>query len=334
MELIRGHYNLRPRHRGCVATIGNFDGLHRGHQAVLGRLVDKARESGLPSLVIIFEPHPQEFFNPQRRPARLTSFREKLEILSGTGVDRVLCLRFSRGLAQMPARDFIRDILVGALGVRSLSVGDDFRFGHRRIGDIALLRDEGARHGYEVVVMEALEHDGERISSTRIRALLQQGDLDGAERLLGRRYRLSGRVVKGDGRGRQFGFPTANVDLHRRAGPEYGNGGGVRSAPLSGVFAVMVTGIGDESLPGVANVGVRPTVGGRRCLLEAHLFDFDRDIYGQHVRVEFRLRLRDEQRFESVDALRAQILDDAKRARAYFGLSPDTEGGRYHNVGL
>lgn len=334
MELIRGHYNLRPRHRGCVATIGNFDGLHRGHQAVLGRLVDKARTSGLPSLVITFEPHPQEFFNPQRRPARLTSIREKLEILLDSGVDRVLCLRFNRGLASMPAADFIRDILVDALDVRSLSVGDDFRFGHRRIGDITLLRDEGAKHGFEVVVMDTLEHDGERISSTRIRLLLRSGDLDGAERLLGRRYRLSGRIVKGDGRGRLLGFPTANVDLHRRAGPEYGNGGGSQSAPLSGVFAVTVAGLGPRPLPGVANVGVRPTVGGRRCLLEAHLFDFDRDIYGQHVRVEFRLRLRDEQRFESIDALRAQILADAQRARTYFGLSPDTEGGRYQHVGL
>jgi riboflavin kinase / FMN adenylyltransferase len=334
MELIRGHYNLRPRHRGCVATIGNFDGLHRGHRAVLGRLIDKARAFGLPSLVITFEPHPQEFFRPQQRPARLTSFREKLEILLDSGVDRVLCLRFNAALAQMPARDFVRKILVDALAVRSLSVGDDFRFGHHRSGDIALLREEGVQHGFEVLVIEALVEGGARISSTRIRELLDRGDLDGAERLLGRRYRLSGRIVKGDGRGRQIGFPTANVDLHRRAGPEDVSGGGSHCAPLSGVYAVEVSGLASRPLPGVANVGVRPTVGGRRCLLEAHLFDFDRDVYGRHVCVEFRLRLRDEQRFESVDALRAQIDVDARRARAYFGFTADSMGGRNRNVGL
>jgi riboflavin kinase / FMN adenylyltransferase len=330
MELIRGHYNLRPRHRGCVATIGNFDGLHRGHRAVLDRLTARAHEFGLPSLVITFEPHPQEFFDPIRRLVRLTSFREKLEALLDTGVDRVLCLHFNRRLAQMPAQDFIRQLLVDALGVRSLSVGDDFRFGHRRAGDLALLREEGSRLGFETVVMETLVEDGLRISSTRIRELLQRGDLDGAERLLGRGFRLSGRVVKGDGRGRQIGFPTANVDLHRRAG----TGDGSHCAPLSGVFAVEVSGLGARPLPGVANVGVRPTVGGGRCLLEVHLFDFDRDIYGHHVRVEFRLRLRDERRFESVDALRAQIHDDAQRARAYFDRSPVNEGGRNRHVGL
>ncbi len=332
MELIRGHNNLRPRHRGCVATIGNFDGLHRGHRAVIGRLLDKARAFGLPSLVITFEPHPQEFFRPGRGPARLTSFREKLEILQETGVDRVLCLRFNAALARVPARAFVNEILVGALGVRSLSVGDDFRFGHRRAGDIALLREEGARHGFEVLVMDTLIEDGARISSTRIREQLARGDLEGAERLLGRRYTLSGRVVRGDGRGRQIGFPTANVDLHRRAGTE--DPDGVHCAPLSGVFAVEIGGIGAAALPGVANVGMRPTVGGRRCLLETHVFDFDGDLYGRHVRVDFRLHLREERRFESVDALRGQIADDARRAREFFGLTTDSDGGRSRNVGL
>lgn len=315
MELIRGHYNLRPRHRDCVATIGNFDGLHRGHQAVLGRLVDKARELGLPSTVVTFEPYPLEFFRPEQRPARLTSFREKLELLPASGVDRVLCLRFNARLAQMPAEAFVQRILVDGLAVNSLSVGDDFRFGHRRAGDITLLRDTGRQHGFDVEVMETLVEDGERVSSTRIRGLLDRGDLDGARQLLGRRYRLAGRIVTGDGRGRQLGFPTANVDLHRRAGFEDGS----HCAPLSGVFAVEVHGLDAAPLPGVANIGVRPTVGGRRCLLEVHLFDFDRDIYGRHVQVEFRARLREEKRFESLQALCAQIDRDVAEARACFG---------------
>lgn len=313
MELIRGHYNLRPRHRGCVATIGNFDGLHLGHRAVLARLAERARATGLPSTVITFEPHPQEFFRPQQRPARLTSFREKLEILRETAVDRVLCLPFNRRLADMTAEEFIDDILVDALGVHSLSVGDDFRFGRRRTGDIAHLQRAGAEHGFEVEIMQALEFGGERISSTRIRALLHSGDLDGAERLLGRRYRLAGRVVGGDGRGRQLGFPTANVDLQRRAAVA---AEGAQCAPLAGVYAVEVYGLDAQPLPGVANIGVRPTVGGKRCLLEVHLFDFNRDIYGRHVQVEFRARLRDEQRFESIEQLCRQITQDVTRARA------------------
>lgn len=327
MELIRGHYNLRPRHRGCVATIGNFDGLHLGHRAVLARLTGKARELGLPSTVITFEPHPQEFFMPMRRPARLTSFREKLEILVDSAVDRVLCLHFNRRLAEMPAEQFVTRILVDSLGVRSLSVGGDFRFGHRRAGDIGLLRGQAARHGFEVLVMDAVEQGGQRISSTRIRKLLQDGDLDAAASLLGRRYRLSGRIVSGDGLGRQLGFPTANIDLQRRAEAEEGS----HCAPLSGVFAVEVFGIERDPLAGVANIGVRPTVGGKRCLLEVYLFDFDRDIYGRHVQVEFRARLRDELRFESLEALRERIAEDVRQARAYFDSAP-AEESKNHNV--
>jgi len=268
--------------------------------------------------VITFEPHPQEFFNPARRPPRLTSFREKLEVLARIPIDRVLCLHFNRALADMPAADFIREILVEALGVHCLAVGGDFRFGHRRAGDIALLRREGERLGFEVVVMGPVEVDGERVSSTRIREALKRGDLAAAERLLGRRYGLAGLVVSGDGRGRQIGFPTANVHLQRRA---YAGGAAPHDAPLAGVFAVEVHGIGSTAVKGVANIGVRPTVGGSRSILEVHLLDFDGDLYGRHIQVEFHTRLREERRFESLEALRQQIAKDTEQARAWFEWS-------------
>lgn len=318
MELIRGHYNLRARHRGCVATIGNFDGLHLGHQAILGRLLQNAAAYGLPATVVTFEPHPQEFFHPGDRPSRLTSFREKLEVLSTLPIDRVLCLPFNRALAELEAETFIERILVGALGIRSLIVGDDFRFGRRRRGDIALLAAAGERYGFELEVMPALESGGERVSSTRIRAALRSGDLAAAERLLGRPYRLAGLVVAGDGRGRQLGFPTANVHLQRRA---YANGAEPHAAPLAGVFAVRVFGIGERPLEGVANIGMRPTVNGTQCLLEVHVFDFDGDLYGSHLQIEFHRRLREERRFSSLDALAAQIGEDARAARAWFAAA-------------
>jgi len=325
MELIRGHYNLRLRHRGCVATIGNFDGLHIGHRAILERLIEISTEMKLPSMVITFEPHPQEFFNPARRPPRLTSFREKIEVLARVPIDRVLCLHFNRALAEMSALDFIHKLLVDALGVRCLVVGGDFRFGHRRVGDVPLLRQEGERLGFEVIVMDAVEIDGRRISSTRIRDALQRGDLAEAERLLGRRYRLAGLVVAGDGRGRQIGFPTANVHLQRRA---YARGATPHDAPLAGVFAVEVYGVQENALKGVANIGVRPTFGGQpRSVLEVHLLDFDGDLYGRHILVEFHTRLRDERRFDSPEALRQQIAKDVAEARAWFEWSDRPQGG-------
>lgn len=315
MELIRGHYNLRPRHRGCVATIGNFDGLHLGHQAILARLAEKAREFALPSTVITFEPHPQEYFNPGDRPARLTSFREKLEVLEGLPIDRVLCLPFNSGLAGMPAESFIDRVLVNGLGLRCLVVGDDFRFGRQRQGDIAMLRAAGKREGFEVLVMEALERDGGRISSTRIREELRRGDLPEAARLLGRPYRLAGLVVAGDQRGRELGFPTANVHLQRRA---FARGAAPHPAPLAGVFAVRVFGIGPEPMQGVANIGTRPTVDGTKCVLEVHVLDFQGDLYGRHLQVEFHVRLREERRFPDVGALARQIAADVEAARAWF----------------
>lgn len=306
MELIRGLHNLRPRHRGCAATIGNFDGVHLGHQAVLGQLSERAAELNLPGVVIIFEPQPQEFFSPATAPPRLTRLREKLEALRRYAVERVLVLRFDARLAALTADQFIQRVLVEGLDVRYLVVGDDFRFGQGRAGDFRLLQETGARAGFQVVNMHTFAIGGARVSSTRVRTALAQGDLEAAEALLGRPYRISGRVAAGEQRGRTIGFPTANIHLHRH------------QAPLQGVYAVELFGLEQEPLSGVANLGRRPTVGGTRLQLEVHLFDFDRQIYGRNVHVNFLRRIRDERTFESFDALRRQIDADAAQARAFF----------------
>ena len=306
LELVRGLHNLRPRHRGCVATVGNFDGVHLGHQAVLGQVAEQAARLCLPAVVVTFEPQPQEYFRPDRAPPRLTRLREKLEALRRFSVDRVLCIRFDAAFAALSAEDFIARVLVEGLDVRYLVVGDDFRFGRDRRGDFALLAAAGAARGFPVVNMHSFQVDGRRVSSTRVRQALAAGDLEGAARLLGRPYSMSGRVAHGDGRGRDMGFPTANVHLHRR------------SSPVQGVFAVEVLGIPGEPVPGVANVGTRPTVGGTRALLEVHLLDYRRDVYGAHVQVQFLHKLREEQRFHSLEALIAQIDHDVARARAFF----------------
>ncbi len=312
MELIRGLHNLRPRHRGCVATIGNFDGVHLGHQSVLGQLAEKADEFGVPAAVITFEPQPQEYFShgPEREqiPPRLTRFREKLRALRRYSVDRVLALQFNDALAGLSADDFIQQILLDGLGIRYLVVGDDFRFGKGRAGDFAMLQRAGAEHGFDVVNMHTFAQGGERVSSTRIREALQRGDLTKAEQMLGRPYRMCGRVAHGNKLGRTIGFPTANIFLHRK------------KTPVDGVFAVEMFGIDGEPVAGVANVGTRPTVdeSGTRSLLEVHLFDFEGDIYGHYVHVDFLHRIREERRFESFEALKTQILKDAEDARAFF----------------
>jgi riboflavin kinase/FMN adenylyltransferase len=308
MLLVRGLRNLRPEHRGCVATIGNFDGVHLGHQAVFRRLRALGREFGLPATVVTFEPQPMEFFAPEAAPARLTRFREKVAALRGTGVDRLLVLEFGPRLASMTAEAFVDDLLVGRLGVEHLFVGDDFRFGQGRRGDLSLLREAGLRHGFGVDSLQTVAHEDARISSSRIRAALSEGDFATAAACLGRAYRICGRVVHGDKRGRGIGFPTANVDLHRRV------------SPVRGVFAVRVHGLDPAALPGVANVGTRPTVdGGARDRLEVHLFDFARDVYGAHVEVEFVRKIRDERKFPSFDDLRRQIGQDAAEARGILG---------------
>lgn len=306
MELIRGLQNLRSHHHGCVATIGNFDGVHLGHQHVLGELAEKAEEMGLPAVVITFEPQPQEFFVPDNCPGRLTRFREKMKALRRLAVDRIFTLHFTPELAGMDPEAFIRQVLVDGLGIRYLVVGDDFCFGRNRRGNFSMLQQAGNEHGFQVVNMHTFQLDGERVSSTRIRKALCDGDLNEAEKLLGRPYRMCGRVAHGHKRGRLIGFPTANIHLHRKV------------SPIEGVFAVEMFGIEGEPVAGVANVGTRPTVNGTRTILEAHLFNFSRDIYGRHVSVDFLEKIRDEQRFDSFDLLKEQILIDAEQARNYF----------------
>ena len=308
MQIIRGFHNLRPEHRNCVATIGNFDGVHLGHQAVLGQLAEKSDALGLPLVVVTFEPQPQEYFRPQESPPRLTRFREKVQVLRRYAVDRIVVLRFNAAFSQQSPEEFIQHLLVEGLAVRYLVIGDDFRFGKGRSGDFKRLQEAGREHEFEVVSMHTFVLDGQRVSSTRVREALAAGDLNEAEKLLGRIYRMSGRIAHGDKRGRTIGFPTANIHLHRKA------------IPLRGVYVVEVYGVAGEPIQGVANLGTRPTVDGLRTLLEVHLFDFDRDIYGAHVHVDFLHKLRDEQRFPDFGALKAQIQLDAAQARAYFGI--------------
>ncbi len=314
MELIRGQHNLRPRHRGCVATIGNFDGVHLGHQAIFAQLADQAVRFRLPRLIVTFEPQPMEFFaGPKSPPARLMRLREKLLALDGLGIERVLCLEFDHRLAALSAAAFINDLLVNRLGVRYLVIGDDFRFGYRRTGDFALLREAGQQHDFEVVDNRSYLVDGERVSSTRIRQALAEGDLEQAAQLLGRPYDMNGRVAHGDRRGRTIGFPTANIHLHRRATPVYG------------VYAVLMSGPDLQLWPGVANIGRRPTVRETREQLEVHLLDFQGDLYGRHVKIDFLHYLRPEQRFASLETLRRQIQHDVRQARSYFA----TQGIRH-----
>jgi len=313
MRVIRGLHNLVPRHRGSIATIGNFDGVHLGHKAVFERLLAQGRVLHLPATVITFEPQAMEYFAPDAAPARLTRLREKLTALAACGIEQTMLLEFGPKLARMGAREFVRKLLVNGLGVRHLLVGDDFRFGHGREGDFRLLQEVGREHGFAVENLHTIRHGDQRVSSTRIREALAQGELEIARRLLGRTYRICGRVVHGNKRGRDMGFPTANLSLHRRV------------SPLRGVYAVVVEGLTDHPWPGVANLGTRPSVdNGTRHLLEIHLFDFAGNLYGRHLEVEFRHKLRDEKRFESFEMLEAQIGQDAMTARRLLGVPTGT----------
>lgn len=306
MELIRGISNLLPRHRGCVATIGNFDGVHRGHQAVLKQLTTKARELKLPSQVVIFEPLPREFFAGTKAPARLTRFREKVQVLQQFSIDRLLCLRFNQALAEMPPESFIDRILVDGLAVRYLVVGDDFRFGKERKGHFGMLQKAGKDRGFVVTSMASFTVDRQRVSSTLVRHALQCGDMTAATKLLGRPYRISGRVVQGDKLGHQLGYPTANIRLGRQI------------SPVGGVFAANVTGLKEGPLKAIANIGTRPTVGGKDNRLEVHLLDFNDDIYGQYLHVDLLYKLREELRFRSVEALIEQIQRDVILAHDFL----------------
>jgi riboflavin kinase/FMN adenylyltransferase len=307
MELIRGLHNLRPRHRGCVATIGAFDGVHLGHQAVIEHLLEKAVELDLPAAIIVFEPLPREYFSPLKAPARIMSFWEKCRALEALGVDRVLRIRFNEQLRVMSAQQFVDDIFVAGLGVRYVVLGDDFRFGNDRQGDVRFIQEQGRRYGYAAGPTPTRSVDGERVSSTRIREALESADFVQAERLLGRPYSISGKVIYGRQLGQTIGTPTANLELRRLR------------APLSGVYAVQVSGAGLDGALGVANVGVRPTVDDSiRANLEVHLLDREIELYGQHIEVIFRHKLRDEKKFDSVEQLKENIARDIEDTRAWF----------------
>lgn len=304
---IRGLHNLRPWHSGCVATIGSFDGVHLGHQAILRQLKQAADTHQLPSTVIVFEPQPHEFFSGEKAPARLMRLREKIQALFAAGVDRVLCVRFTESLRSLSADEFIEQVLVRGLGIKHLVIGDDFRFGCDRKGDFHLLQQAGSQYGFDVSDTCTLLLHGERVSSTRIRYLLELGDFAQAEELLGRPYSITGRVGYGQQLGRKLGVPTANIHLWRYR------------SPLHGVFAVTAIMKGQEIYQGVANVGVRPTVSGdQKPLLEVHLFDFADVIYGSIIEVVFHQKLRDEKKFASLDDLKTQLQSDINQAKTFF----------------
>ena len=304
MNLIRrpgdSRQSLLP---GSVASIGVFDGLHLGHQLILRRLLDEAAAQSLPSLVFSFEPTPKEHFSKGVPPARLMRFREKFEALDAAGIDWFYCPRFEASLGSLEPDVFVERLLVRLLGVRHLVVGDDFQFARGRSGTIADLVNAGSRHGFTVEEVGSVVQDGLRVSSTAVRKALATGELERARRLLGRHYQMSGRVVDGQKLGKTLGFPTANVKMYRKL------------SPVSGIFAVRVGGLGRDLLDGVASVGTRPTVDGIEPLLEVHIFDFDRDIYGQYIQVDFVAKLREEERFPDLKSMQVQMHVDAAQAR-------------------
>ncbi|MBK7954747.1 MAG: bifunctional riboflavin kinase/FAD synthetase [Candidatus Accumulibacter sp.] len=307
MLVYRGFSQTAPS--ATVLTIGNFDGVHLGHRALLARLTAAAADAGLPAAVLTFEPHPREFFAPKSAPSRLSTLREKLELLADDGVDLVHVCHFNARFAALSPDEFIERVLLGALRARHLIVGDDFRFGAHRAGDFMLLRESGARLGFRVEAMDSITLEGERASSSAVRDALQAGRLEHAARLLGRPYSIDGRVVHGDKIGRQLGFHTANIRIkHERP-------------PLQGVFAVEVKGLPGGPHRGAANLGYRPSANQLlRPLLEVHLLDFSTDIYGAHLNVRFLHKLRDEMKFPDYQALKAQIASDVAAVKQYFQL--------------
>ncbi|WP_445371756.1 bifunctional riboflavin kinase/FAD synthetase [Methylomonas sp. HW2-6] len=307
MRLIRGLNHLEPLRNGCVLTIGNFDGLHLGHQLVITKLAEHGRRLNLPTVAMVFEPQPLEYFLADHAPSRLTRLREKAIQFAKLPIDELLVMPFNRSLADYDAEQFIADILVRRLNVKHLVIGDDFHFGKARRGNFALLQHRGETYGFSVEDSHSFELAGSRVSSTLIRDALGEGDLAQAKSMLGRDYSVCGRVAHGDKRGRELGFPTANVRMQRK------------NTPIVGVYAVTMTGLDSAEYRGVANVGSRPTVdGGSKVVLETHLFDFNQDIYGQYVEVHFKHKLRDETRFASLDQLKQQIGLDVTAAKQFF----------------
>ncbi|WP_329740678.1 bifunctional riboflavin kinase/FAD synthetase [Dyella sp. A6] len=297
--------------RGSVIAVGAFDGLHRGHQALLAEVRVRAAELGCAPVVVSFEPLPRAFFSREPLP-RLSSVREKLQGLGAAGIEQTLLLRFNAALTAMSAEDFVRQVLVGRLAAREVWVGADFRFGHGRAGDVAMLERLGSELGFTARTMPSVLLDDSRVSASRVRLLLAAGEFAGAAALLGRPFVIEGRVERGNQLGRTLGFPTANIHLHDRV------------SPVQGIFAVRV-GLGESecSWPGVASLGVRPTVNQvSEPLLEVHLFDFAGDLYGRRMAVEFVAKLRDEQKFDGLDALKAQMDHDARSAREILGMNP------------
>jgi len=309
VKVFRGLPNAESR-APCALTIGNFDGVHRGHQSLLARARAAADARGLPLCVMTFEPHPREFFTPDKAPARIALLRDKLESLRRNGVDRVVVEHFNAHFAAQSPQAFVENVLWHGLHTRWLLVGDDFRFGARRAGDFAYLQQAGAQFGFDVEQMGSVSEGGVRISSSAVRQALVSGDLEHARRLLGHGYAISGHVVHGRKLGRDLGFPTINLRIsHKRPA-------------VSGIFVVQVHGLGEHPVPGVASIGVRPTIeDAGRVLLEVHLFEFNQSIYGKLVRVEFMKKLRDEARFDGLEALTAAIAKDCADARAFFGLT-------------
>ena len=307
MQLIRGIYNIKPEDHGCVLTIGNFDGVHLGHQAVIKALVAKAKALNSIAAVMVFEPQPQELFAKERAPARLARLRDKYHLLAKLGVERLICVNFNQAFAEQSAEYFVEHLLVAKLGIKHLIIGDDFRFGRGRSGNFEMLCQYGQQLGFGVTDTASYKLAECRISSTEIRRALLKDDLNSAANMLGRAYSLSGRVFHGEKNGRKFGFPTANVLLKRRV------------SPIAGVYVVKV--IIDElsaqqtTYFGVANVGTRPTLNGVRQQLEVHIFDFDGNLYGRHIEVQVLEKLRQEQRFDSLAALTEQIAKDSEQAR-------------------
>jgi riboflavin kinase/FMN adenylyltransferase len=303
MELVRGLHNISQHHQGCVLTVGNYDGVHLGHQKMIGALKARATELRSAATVLVFEPSSKEFIDPEGAPPRLTRWREKFLALAAQGVDRLVTLRFDEYMRAMTPECFVDELIVAALGTRHIVVGNDFRYGCNAGGTIDSLRAAGEKRGFGVEQIAPFVFDGVRVSSTVVRERLAESDFAGAKRLLGRSYRMLGRVVHGRELGRELGFPTANLRLMRR------------KSPVRGVMAVRVFGIAPEALTAVASLGTRPTVDGTDMLLEVHVFDFAGDLYGREIEVEFVAKLRDEVKFDSLDALTAQMKVDAAQAR-------------------
>jgi riboflavin kinase/FMN adenylyltransferase len=306
MKLIRGLYNLTSPLCESAVTIGNFDGVHRGHQLVIRQLRRVAAAAGLPTVVIIFEPQPIEFFAPDKAPKRLARFRDKIAYLKAQHIDYLLCLHFDADLAALSAEEFVQRILIDSLQTRHLVIGDDFHFGHQRQGNFSFLQQNSERFGFRVDETETLMQDGDRVSSTRVRECIQQEDFKRATELLGRPYSLSGRIAHGQKLGRQLGYPTINIKM------------GDKTLIVKGIFAVQVKGIDNQPLRGVASIGTRPTVNGVDTILEVYILDFNQDVYGYRVEVEFLHKIRNEEKFDSLDELTAHIAQDTAKAKAFF----------------